>query len=85
MEKNEMGTGKISQLLIKFSVPAIIGMLVNAIYNIVDRMFIGDAPHLGSLGIAGITVSYPVTLILMAVSLMCAVGGATCFSISLGA
>ncbi|WP_041139994.1 MATE family efflux transporter [Beduini massiliensis] len=85
MEKNEMGTGKISQLLIKFSVPAIIGMLVNAIYNIVDRMFIGNAPHLGSLGIAGITVSYPVTLILMAVSLMCAVGGATCFSISLGA
>ena len=85
MEKNEMGTGKISQLLIKFSIPAIIGMLVNAIYNIVDRMFIGNAPHLGSLGLAGITVSYPVTLILMALSLMCAVGGATCFSISLGA
>lgn len=85
MDKNEMGTGKISQLLMKFSIPAIIGMLVNAIYNIVDRMFIGNAPHLGSLGIAGITVSYPVTLILMAVSLMCAVGGATCFSISLGA
>lgn len=85
MEKNEMGTGKISQLLVKYSIPAIIGMLVNAIYNIVDRMFIGNAPQLGSLGLAGITVSYPVTLILMALSLMCAVGGATCFSISLGA
>lgn len=85
MNKNEMGTEKIPTLLIKYSIPAIIGMLVNAIYNIVDRMFIGNAPELGSLGLAGITVSYPVTLILMALSLMCAVGGSTCFSISLGA
>lgn len=85
MNKNEMGTEKIPTLLIKFSIPAIIGMLVNAIYNIVDRMFIGNAPELGSLGLAGITVSYPVTLILMALSLMCAIGGSTCFSISLGA
>ena len=79
MNKNEMGTEKIPTLLIKYSIPAIIGMLVNAIYNIVDRMFIGNAPELGSLGLAGITVSYPVTLILMALSLMCAVGGFNLF------
>lgn len=85
MNKEEMGTGKISQLLIKFSIPAIIGMIVNAIYNIVDRIFIGNAPQLGAVGLAGITIVYPVTLILMALSLMCAVGGGTCFSISLGA
>ena len=85
MNKEKMETGKILPLLIELSVPAMIGMIVNAIYNIVDRMFIGNAPHLGSIGWAGITISYPVTLILMALSLMAGVGGATRFSIALGA
>lgn len=80
----KLQNGKVSSLLLEFSVPAIIGMMVNAIYNIVDRIFIGNAPGLGSLGIAGITITFPVTLILMALSLMCGVGGATRFSISLG-
>ena len=52
-----METGKILPLLVELSVPAMIGMIVNAIYNIVDRMFIGNAPHLGSIGLAGITIS----------------------------
>lgn len=85
MDKDRMENGKILPLLIELSVPAMIGMIVNAIYNIVDRMFIGNAPQLGSLGLAGITISYPVTLVLMALSLMAGMGGATRFSISLGA
>lgn len=79
-----MGSKKILPLLVEFSIPAIIGMLVNAIYNVVDRIFIGNAPGLGAIGIAGITISYPVTLVLMAISLMVGVGGATRFSIALG-
>ena len=85
MNKARMENGKILPLLVELSVPAMIGMIVNAIYNIVDRMFIGNAPQLGSLGLAGITISFPVTLILMALSLMAGVGGATRFSIALGA
>ncbi len=85
MDKDRMENGRILPLLITLSIPAMIGMIVNAIYNIVDRMFIGNAPGLGSLGLAGITISFPVTLILMALSLMAGVGGATRFSISLGA
>lgn len=84
MNDERMGTGNILKLLIEFSIPAIIGMLVNAIYNVVDRMFIGNAPGLGSVGLAGITITYPVTLVLMAIALMVGVGGATKFSISLG-
>lgn len=84
MNDERMGTGNVLKLLIEFSVPAIIGMLVNAIYNVVDRMFIGNAPGLGSVGLAGITITYPVTLVLMAIALMVGVGGATKFSISLG-
>lgn len=85
MDKERMENGKILSLLIELSIPAMIGMIVNAIYNIVDRIFIGNAPQLGSLGLAGITISYPVTLVLMALSLMAGVGGATRFSIALGA
>lgn len=85
MDKEKMEKGKVLPLLFELSVPAMIGMLVNAIYNIVDRMFIGNAPHLGSMGLAGITISYPVTLVLMALSLMAGVGGSTRFSIALGA
>lgn len=84
MNDERMATKKILPLLIEFSIPAIIGMLVNAIYNIVDRMFIGNAPGLGALGLAGITISFPVTLVLMALSLGSGVGGGTRFSISLG-
>ena len=81
---DKMGTKNILPLLVEFSIPAIIGMLVNAIYNIVDRMFIGNAPELGAIGLAGISICYPVTLVLMAISLMIGMGGATRFSIALG-
>ena len=84
MNDERMGSKKILPLLVEFSIPAIIGMLVNAIYNVVDRIFIGNAPGLGAIGIAGITISYPVTSVLMAISLMVGVGGATRFSIALG-
>lgn len=84
MNDERMETKGILPLLVEFSVPAIIGMLVNAIYNVVDRIFIGNAPNLGAIGIAGITISYPITLVLMAIALMVGVGGATRFSIMLG-
>ncbi|MBM6614331.1 MATE family efflux transporter [Desemzia sp. RIT804] len=85
MEKeNRLGTEKIPKLLVEFAIPAIIGMMVNGIYNIVDRIFIGNDPTLGSLGLAAVSITYPVTLVLLAFALMVAVGGATIFSISLG-
>lgn len=65
-----------------FSIPAIIGMLVNSLYNIVDRIFIGNG--VGTLGITGITVSFPVMIIFMAFGMLIGVGGTTVFSIKLG-
>lgn len=72
----------IGKLLMKFSIPAIIGMLVNALYNIVDRIFIGKG--VGSIGIAGIAVGYPVALILMAFSMLIGLGANALISIRLG-
>ncbi len=83
-QENPLGTEKISSLLLRFSVPAIIGMVVNALYNIVDRIYIGNAPDLGSVGLAGITIGFPIMIILLATGILFGVGGATLFSIRLG-
>jgi putative MATE family efflux protein len=83
-EGNILGREKISSLLMKFSIPAIIGMVINAFYNVVDRIFIGNAPDLGSDGLAGITIGFPIMLILLSIGILFGVGGATLFSIKLG-
>lgn len=72
----------IGKLLLQFSVPAIIGMLVNALYNIVDRIFIGRGVN--QLAIGGIFVGMPISLILMAFSMLIGIGGNTLVSIRLG-
>jgi putative MATE family efflux protein len=81
---NPLGEEKISKLLVKFSIPAIVGMLVSALYNIVDRIYIGNAPELGANGLAGITIGFPLMLIMLAIGVLFGVGGATLFSIRLG-
>ena len=73
---------EIPTLLLGFSVPAIIGMLVQALYNIVDRIFIGQA--VGSLGISAITVTFPIMLVLMAFGMLVGLGAAALVSIRLG-
>ncbi len=78
----QLGESKVIKLLIKFSIPAIIGMLVNALYNIVDRIFIGNG--VGSLGIGGTTIAFPVMLVMMAFSVLIGVGANSLVSIRLG-
>ena len=79
---NAMGTASIPRIIMQFSVPAIISMLVEALYNIVDRYFVGQG--VGSLGIGGITICFPISLFIMAMSMMVGVGGNTLFAIRLG-
>ncbi len=78
----QLGELKVINLLMKFSIPAIIGMLVNALYNVVDRIFIGNG--VGSLGIAGTTVAFPVMLVMMAFSMLIGIGANSLVSIRLG-
>jgi putative MATE family efflux protein len=77
-----MGEGSIPRLLLKFSVPAIVGMLVNALYNVVDRIFIGLG--VGPLGIAGITVGFPIMIVQMAFGMLIGMGATALISIRLG-
>ena len=82
---NPLGTEKIPKLLMQFSIPAIIVMVVNALYNVVDRIYIGHAPGLGANGLAGITIGFPIMIILLSIGILFGVGGATLFSMKLGA
>lgn len=84
MSASRLGTEKVSKLLWQFSLPATLGMLVNAIYNVVDRLFVGNAKDIGDVGLAAITVCFPIMMILHAFSIMMGIGGATRFSINMG-
>lgn len=79
---NELRDGKINSLLWKFSWPAVIAMLINSLYNIIDRIFVGHG--VGPVAIAATTVALPIMLILMAVSVLIGVGATSLISIRLG-
>lgn len=82
--QNALGEEKISKLLLKFSIPAIVGMLVNALYNIVDRMFIGHIPEVGNLAITGVGITMPISTIILGFGMLVGVGTAATISIRLG-
>ncbi len=81
-EQDQMGVEKISTLLLRFSLPAITGMLVNALYNVVDSVFVGRG--VGDMALAGVTVSLPIIIILMAFVMLIAMGATSLISIRLG-
>ena len=80
-----LGTERIGKLMRQYAVPCIISLLVGALYNIVDQIFIANATYLGSYGNAANTVVFPLTVIALGIAVM--IGDGTCafVSISLGA
>jgi len=79
----EMGEAPIGRLLVKFSLPTIAMMLVNGLYNMIDRVFIGQG--MGTEGIAAVTAAYPVMILPIAVGLLFGIGSSSMISIALGA
>ena len=75
---------KVGKLMMKYSVPCIISLLVGALYNIVDQIFIANAVYLGSYGNAANTVVFPLTVIALAIAVMIGDGCCAFVSISLG-
>lgn len=73
---------KIGRLLLHYALPAVVGTMVNALYNIVDRVFIGQG--VGPLAISGLTLTFPILLFLMAFGMLVGAGAATRISIFLG-
>lgn len=80
--KNPLGYQPINRLLMRFAIPSVISMLVNALYNIVDQIFIGQG--VGYLGNAATTVAFPLMTIILAIGTMVGAGGSAYAAIKLG-
>lgn len=78
----ELGTEKIGKLLMRYAVPAVIAMTASSLYNIVDRIFIGQG--VGSLAISGLAVTLPIMNLSAAFGAMIGAGGSTLISVKLG-
>jgi putative MATE family efflux protein len=79
---SRLGTEGVGKLLLRFSVPAIVGMVVNAIYNVVDRLFVGRGVNEIALG--GLALVLPLMTITLAISMLFGVGAANMISMRLG-
>ena len=84
MEQTYLGTESVGKLMRKYAVPCIISLLVAALYNIVDQIFIANASYLGSYGNAANTVVYPLTVIALAIAVMVGDGCCAFVSLSMG-
>lgn len=85
MSKNDphiLGKESIGKLLLQYSIPAIIGMTITSIYNIIDSIFIGHG--VGAMAIAGLAVSFPLMNLVVAFCTLVSAGGSTIASIRLG-
>ena len=77
-ENKFLGTEPVGVLMRKYAVPCIISLLVGALYNIVDQIFIANAAYLGSFGNAANTVVFPLTVIALAIAVMIGDGCCAC-------
>ena len=82
--QKRLGEEKIYKLLLEFSIPAIVGMIVNTLYNIVDRMYIGHIKGIGNLALSGVGVAMPIVTVVSAFSMMVGIGTSYKISIKLG-
>lgn len=78
----DFSKGKLFPLILRFSIPAAISLLVTAIYNIVDRIFIGNFS--GETALAALSICFPLSFLMIAFGLMCSAGGSTLFTIFRG-
>ena len=84
-QENKLGTAPIGKLLVQMSLPAITAQVINALYNIVDRIYIGHLPEVGSLALASLGVAFPLIMIISAFAALIGMGGAPRAAIAMGA
>lgn len=82
--QDKLGTASIPKLIASLAVPAIIAQVINALYNIVDRIYISRIPQIGDMAIAGVGVCFPILILISAFAQLIGVGGSTLAAIELG-
>ena len=80
----QLGTAPIGKLLLKLAAPTVVAQLVNLLYNIVDRIYIGHMPQVGALALTGIGLCFPVVYLIGAFTMLVAQGGAPRAAIAMG-
>lgn len=84
LEKNELGTKSIGKLLFSMAFPAIAAQIINLLYNLVDRIYIGHIPKVGAMALTGVGVSFPIIMLISAFAALVSMGGAPKASIMMG-
>ena len=79
-----MGTGSVKKLMVKMAVPALVGQVVNLLYNIVDRIYIGHIPEIGGDALTGVGLFTPILMLITAFAMMVGSGGAPRAAIAMG-
>ena len=82
--KVDMGTGSVKKLMVKMAVPALVGQVVNLLYNIVDRIYIGHIPEIGGAALTGVGLFTPILMLITAFALLAGAGGAPRAAIAMG-
>jgi putative MATE family efflux protein len=82
--KQDMGTGSVKKLMVKMAVPALVGQVVNLLYNIVDRIYIGHIPEIGGAALTGVGLFTPILMLITAFAMLCGSGGAPRAAIAMG-
>lgn len=83
-QTNELGSGSIPKLFFKLAIPAVVAQLVNMLYNIVDRIYIGHIPEIGASALTGVGLFASIMMFITAFSMLAGAGGAPLASIALG-
>lgn len=81
---NDMGTGSIPKLFVQLAIPAVVAQVVNLLYNIVDRIYIGHIPEIGAAALTGVGLFTPILMLINAFAMLAGAGGAPLASIALG-
>lgn len=81
---NDMGTGSIPKLFVQLAIPAVVAQVVNLLYNIVDRIYIGHIPEIGAAALTGVGLFAPILMLINAFAMLAGAGGAPLASIALG-
>ena len=82
--KQDMGTGSIPKLLAQLAVPAVVAQVINLLYNIVDRIYIGHMPEVGADALTGVGLFLPILMLINAFAMLCGAGGAPRAAIAMG-
>ena len=84
MQDERLGTESIPKLIVSLAIPSVFAQLINVLYNIVDRMYIGHIPNVGAKALTGLGVCFPILMLISAFTAFVGMGGAPLASIELG-